>query len=283
LLTDSPVDIYSVFEAGFMGRRFLLLLALIPLAGDVLAEESEDATRKQWGDLTGRFLFDGEPPKPVKLVDDKDQDVVKGPIFDESLVVNEKTRGIANVFVWLVPPKDQTIESHPDYDRLKKEPVILEMKGLRFQPHCVIVRTGQILLIKQGDPIGHNAKVERLDNFSYSSIIPAGGPVKETFKKGEPQPLPICCSVHPWMSAVYLCQDHPYMALSTLSGEFTLRNLPVGKHKFVFWQQRCGWIKKIRRGGKDEEWNKGIIEIEIKTGKNDLGDILVPKLLFKLD
>lgn len=257
--------------------RFVLAQSLaIFLCGAALRAADPSDAKREWGDLTGRIIFDGVPPKPVELTVNKDIEVVKGPIFGESLVVDAKTRGLANVFVWLVPDPDEPLVEHPDYAKAKTEPAIIRMKGLRFQPHCMVFRTGQTLKILQKDPKGHNPRFDSVNNTDYSSLIPAGGPIDKIMKNSEPAPLAISCSIHPWMSGYYLCRDDPYMALTASTGEFTIKNLPVGKHTFNFWHETGKHLTKARRNGEKQEWKKGRIELEIRAGRNDLGDVLVP-------
>lgn len=258
-----------------MSRGFFFGLLFFLFGTVVLAAEPPAAKDQQWGDLTGRFIFDGEPPKPIELNVNKDMGVVKGPIFDESLVVDVKSRGIANVFVWLVPDRDKLVATHPDYKEAKKAPVILQMKGLRFQPHCVVFQTGQKLTILNKDPVGHHTPINSNKNPEFHSLIPSGGPVDKVLKNSEPVPLSISCSIHPWENGCFLVQDHPYMALTSTTGEFIIKNLPVGKHSFRVWHETCGFVTKVRRDGHEQQWMKGRLEIEIKPGWNDLGDVLV--------
>lgn len=263
-----------------MFRQLFFAITLLGLGPVVFADDPTASKDQQWGDLTGRFIFDGEPPKPVELIVNKDMAVVKGSIFSESLVVDSKTHGLANVFIWLASDPDEPVAEHPEYAKSKKEPVVLQIKGLRFQPHCMEFRTGQTIKIMNKDPVGHNANLVGPKNLEYSTLIPAGPNIDKILKTAESAPLPISCNIHPWMSAYYLCQDHPYMALSSPTGEFTLKNLPVGKHSFNAWHESGSFLAKAHRNG-EKDWRKGRIELEIRPGRNDLGDVLVPAASLK--
>jgi hypothetical protein len=155
------------------------------------------------------------------------------------------------------------------------------MKGLRFQPHCVVFRTGQKLTILNKDPVGHNTPIESGKNPEFHRLIPSGGPIDKILKNSEPAPLSISCNIHPWENGYFLVQDHPYMALTSPTGEFTLKNLPLGKHSFHVWHEMGGNVTKARRNGEEQEWKKGRIELEIRPGRNDLGDVLVPAASLK--
>lgn len=265
-----------------MSRGFVVGLAFF-LFGPVAFSADPLSTKDQkWGDLTGRFIFDGKPPKPVEFEVHKDKADLKGPLFSESLVVDAKNCGIANLFVWLVPERDKLVATHPDYEKSKKDPVVLQMKGLRFQPHCLVFRAGQELKVFNKDSVGHVSHFSGAKNPDHSSIIPPGDG-ESVLKNAEPTPSSFGCYIHPWMHGHYLVQDHPYMALTSTAGEFTLKNLPVGKHSFCFWHETCGFVNKVRRDGKAQEWKKGRLEFEIRPGTNDLGDVLVPAELLMLN
>lgn len=271
-LTPSVRAISRLFYCGIIFHFLSLFL---------LADEPILAKDQEWGDLTGRFLFDGPPPKPMEVRIDKDEKFVKEPIYSESLVVDAKTRGIANVLLRLMPNEDAVLRIHSDYEKDQKEPVTMSVTGFRFHPHIALVRTGQPFVIRCKDPVGHNPKVDYFNNSNFSEIAPFNGTYQRVLSKPESYPSPISCSVHPWETGWVMVQDHPYMALTVPTGEFTLKNLPVGKHKFCVWHETCGFVTKATLDGRKQEWKKGRIELDIKPGRNDLGDIIVPGEILK--
>src|SRR5262245_48658083 len=86
--------------------RLALLAAIAALACTPLARAEE------WASLTGKFLLDGTAPEPKPIVVTQDvAEFGKLGLVDESLVVDKKTGGIANIVVF-VKTKDVTV--HPD-------------------------------------------------------------------------------------------------------------------------------------------------------------------------
>ena len=71
------------------------------------------AQDKSWGDLLGRVVVKGKAPPRKEIKITKDNDYFKKPIFDDSLLVNPKTKGLANVLVYLVPKKGEELKSRP--------------------------------------------------------------------------------------------------------------------------------------------------------------------------
>jgi hypothetical protein len=107
-------------------------------------------------------------------------------------------------------------------------------------------------------------------------LIPAGGSIKKKFTKLEGTPTPASCSIHPWMSARILIREDPYGATSDKDGNLKIDNLPVGKWTFTIWHEGCGFVQSGKLGGKETKWAKGKIDVEVKKGDNDLGEITIP-------
>ena len=96
----------------------LIGLAILCFA-DVGFRRRSRETNAEWGTLTGRFIYDGVPPKrePVEL--NKDLEFC-GPLkpLDEELIVDPKSRGLKNVVLWLEPKSDEPPPVHPAYQKI---------------------------------------------------------------------------------------------------------------------------------------------------------------------
>ena len=78
------------------------------------------------------------------------------------------------------------------------------------------------------------------------------------------------------MSAKILVREDPYAAVSNEKGELTIENIPAGKWTFTIWHEGCGFVTSGQQDGKAKEWKKGKIDVEIKKGDNNLGEIKIP-------
>ena len=254
-----------------MLRTLLLTFSLVILTS--VASQAQD-----WGNLKARFVLEGKAPVPAKAAITKDIEICgKHKIVDETLVVNPANNGIANVVVFLsVKPGGTKPTIHPEYAKTEKADVILDNHNCRFEPHIVIMRTTQKLVIGNKDPMGHNTKADFFTNTSFNDLIPAGGKVVKTLDKPEAAPSPLSCSIHPWMGAKLIIREDPYAAVSDKDGKLEIKNLPTGKWTFTVWQEGCGYITSAKQGGKTVEWKKGKVDIDIKKGDNDLLEIKVP-------
>jgi len=96
-----------------------------PKVEDKPAAVADD--KLKWGNLSATFIYDGEPPEPRELKIDKDREFYKDPIFDASLLVDEKSKGIANVVTWLyVPNGEKPPPIHASYSERAKQDVVLD-------------------------------------------------------------------------------------------------------------------------------------------------------------
>ena len=130
-----------------------LVFVWICVASAALADD--DA----WGDLSGRFVYDGTPPKTTTHAIKINRDALGATIPDESLVVSLTDHGLANVLIYLLPKKGAKLRVHPSYKKSADAKVVLSMKRGRFEPHLLLLRTTQTLVKRNDDPIGHNPHI----------------------------------------------------------------------------------------------------------------------------
>lgn len=252
-------------------------------APPVLLTAGKAASDGKWGTLTGRFVYPGTPPKAEKLNVSKEPLCSPHNLVNETLLV-DPDGGLADVIVYLYIKRSGKVSAiHPDYQEDATDAVVLDNKNCRFEPHSVLLRTTQTLVVKNSDPFGHNSNVTQLaglDIVNENPTVPAGSEVELKFEKRSTLPGPVVCNIHPWMSARLYVADHPYMAASAKDGKFEIQNLPVGDHEFVF-SHELGYLKNATyTGGKTSK--KGRAKIKIKEGKNDIGEVKVdPKVLKK--
>ena len=240
-------------------------------------ELATSSTEPSWGHLRGRFTYGGDVPPATKLVITKDQAVCgKHDLFDESLVVNPDNKGIQNVVVWLYQKRGGKKPAiHESYEKTANAKVNLNNASCRFDGHVVGVRTSQTLLIRNLDAVGHNTKIDSSSNASINPMLTAHSELEHKFNEAERVPVPVSCSIHPWMNGYVVVQDHPYFAVSNDNGEFEIKNLPSGNLTFQVWHEKTGYITEVEIGGEEKTWKKGRFEQQITTTSADLGDIMV--------
>jgi hypothetical protein len=275
-------------------RRFLvwaaaascpaLALALIIGCGGTPTKEEEkehkDATPKAKatfldgsykGTITGKVTFEGDKPdlaaltaKLIEAMKTKPNDNCLADTASEDEKSQQEWRidkdgGLANVFVWIAPPRGKMFKVDMDKKDWPSE-VILHQPHCAFIPHCFtvfpkyrdeknkLVETGQKLIVKNDAPMPHNTNLS--DAGGTNNSIPAG---KEEVEVLEPaaRPVAISCNIHGWMRAYAGIFDHPYATVTKPDGTYEIKNVPVGAEVTLFaWHEKADYLNK--NGSKGE-------------------------------
>ena len=237
---------------------------------------------EEWGDLTATFIYEGDAPKGDALQVTKDTELCsKFDLLDESLTVNAKNKGIANIVAFVYLAKNATKPAvHPSYQASRTAKIKLDNNCCRFAPHVAMLRTSQTLLMTNSDAVAHSCKIDTLSNPPINTTIPPDGNLEHSFLIEERLPAKVSCALHPWMSGYLVIRELPYMGVSDENGKLEIKNLPVGKWTFQFWHERRGNVRQVQLGGKATEWTKGRVDLTIKPGANALGEIKLMPAVF---
>lgn len=243
----------------------LLLLCSVIAGAALLSQSGPGAPSVAWAadaagaTFSGQVVLDGAIPKLEPATTDADPKAadlkacgVKS-VPNEKLVVNEKSKGMANVFIYM---KKAPAKMPAALKKSKESKVLFDQKGCQFLPHALLVRIDQTVEVLSDDPVGHNTHTYPVRNNPFNSAIKAkertGVPV--TLKVVESLPMQVKCDIHPWMTAWWLVLDHPYAAVTDAEGKFSIAGLPPGNHEFVVWQESAGYIERkfvVKVDGKD--------------------------------
>jgi hypothetical protein len=250
----------------FSRRRFLSGSVGLAAAAGIRAPLVLSAAGENWGDLVGRFVYDGPPPERAKLKVDKDIECCgQFDIRDESLMVGAEG-GLQNVFIYLRAPK---VVIHPELAESLPGRVTLDNRNCIFIPHCLkLWYEKQEFHTINSDPVAQNVAFSPLGDEPANIILPVGGEATYKFSRKQNVPVPIACNYHPWESAYVLPRDNPYVDISAPDGTFRIARLPVGTLDFQVWQERVGPLET-------PQWPKGRFTTQVRPGSNDLGTIKI--------
>lgn len=231
------------------------------------------ASAADWGTLKGRIVYSGAAPARTKLEITRDEDVCGAfGLVDETLVVDEKSRGLANVVIWL--SSKEPVPVHPDRQKAA-DFVELDNKDCRFVPRIALLRTNQTLRCLNSDPVAHNVAVYARRNQPFSIVVPQDKPLERSFPREELQPIRVDCSIHAWMRAHVLITEHPYAAVTRKDGSFEIPGIPQGRWDFRFWHETCGYLKSMDTAEGTLELTRGTRTLEIPAGELNLGEVVV--------
>jgi plastocyanin len=236
------------------------------------------AAADEWGTIKGKFVLKGDAPAAAELKADKDVEVCgKHKLLAEELVVGAD-KGIANVVVFV---RDKGVKVNPEVEAAAKaQKVELDNKNCRFDPHVVFVQTGQELVIKNSDTVGHNSNIATIKNPASNALVPAGGSSPVKFGVEESIPAGVTCNIHPWMKAWVVVRGNPYAAVTKPDGSFEIKGVPVGELELQLWHEKAGNLAEVATA-KGKADKKGRIKVKVEAAGTDLGEIPVEAAAFK--
>ena len=141
--------------------------------------------------------------------------------------------GLANVLVFLTttaPAEGGDKWEHPDYAADKEATLAhpFDQKNCLFLSRIFAMRSTQTVMVKNSDPVGHNANIQPKSGASQGNLLIPGGQALP-YKPGgaTKDPFQVSCSIHPWMRSWMITRDNPYFAITDNTGTFKIENLPA--------------------------------------------------------
>ncbi|HZU98054.1 MAG TPA: hypothetical protein VFF73_15225 [Planctomycetota bacterium] len=188
------------------------------------------------GSLSGRVFLKAHVERPAPVAVAKDHEVCGAVYRDESLVVAEDG-ALANVVVYL-----RGVPTPTTWDR--RGTYRIDQKECRFTPRILLVPEGEKVTIGNSDPICHDVKSNCVANPIFNELVSAGRALTRTFAKAEF--VRLGCAVHPFMGGTIVVMEHPWYAVTSASGAFTLPDIPPGTYQVMAWHETLG--KAVKRG-----------------------------------
>jgi plastocyanin len=254
------------------------------IATDAAEGEAAEAasTGTGWATIRGQFVYDGTPPQPAPYNVTSEHNIcsVNGQAPpQETLVVDESSKGIKNVAVYLREPS----RVH-DSAKAKSDPLVFDQQHCVFLTHMLGATVGQTITIKNSDPTGHNTNIV---GTGFNPVIPQGGSSNYTVTKEQALPVTVKCSIHPWMIAHMLFRKNNYYAVTNDQGQFEIANVPAGEPlEFQIWHESGAAASNGLVGATpdapDAKWtNRGRVTLTLQPDEVKEVKIVVPPNAFR--
>jgi plastocyanin len=189
------------------------------------------------GSVKGTIKYEGAVPtlRPIKM--DADPGCAKkhagGEVASDLLTLGE---GNTMAYVLVRVSEGVPAKEYP----APTQPVVLDQKGCRYDPHVMGLMVGQPLKILNSDGLLHNVHALPSVNQPFNQAMPASVTESvKTFAKPE-APFKIKCDVHPWMGAWVTVLDHPFFDVTAADGKFEIASLPPGTYTVEAWHEKLG-------------------------------------------
>jgi len=189
------------------------------------------------GTISGTVNFGGAAPEGQLLQMAADPYCITShagaEVMAQRVVVNDNGT-LRYVFVYVKEGLDQTFIA-------SGSPIELSQEGCMYIPHVLGVQANQAITIVNNDDTLHNinGQPSGSGNNPFNFAQPIKGMTTEiTFPSAEM--IAVKCDVHPWMQAYIGVTNHPYFAVSSEDGSFTINNLPAGDYIIAAWHESLG-------------------------------------------
>lgn len=222
-----------------MPARIPQLLAAILLAAAV---HHAAAAEPRTGTLSGVIKYDGKPPKR-RLLSKKGNPKVPAfcrrfDIPDESLLVDAKSRGVANVVIYLRRKPKGYKSAAP------KKPLEFTIDKCRYVRRVQIARVGQTVQIENDDPVAHCFHAYTFAGNGSCFLVGGAAAQDMKYDAAERNPVRIGDNIYSVMTAWQVVLDHPFAAVTDKNGRFTIEGLPPGKYRFAIWHEKAGFLDR---------------------------------------
>jgi plastocyanin len=186
------------------------------------------------GGIKGTVRFTGAPIEQKTLPVTADQYVCGKEKEPETLVLSA-TKGIRNAVVFL--------RNAPVGAKWPAAlPVQIDQKQCVYVPRVVVVPVGGTVEFLNSDRLLHNLHSVGTENRMFNRTQPTGRTIPIIFTK--PEIVRIDCDLHSWMRAWVVVAEHPFYAITSEQGEFTLDHVPGGRYTLQVWQETLGSVTR---------------------------------------
>lgn len=159
-------------------------------------------TTAEWGNLTGRFVYDPDAPKPECGDVKRSLGIIGGyqvvVVKDESLVVSDNG-GVANVLIYVI---SQSIPTHPSYQATNSDKVLLDVQPWRFVPHVTTCRLSQAVILRNSTVHSQNFRIEPPGDMLINPLAPPECSIEHKFTVPQSTPVPVHNDIVPWMAHI---------------------------------------------------------------------------------
>jgi plastocyanin len=188
------------------------------------------------GSLSGKVTLVGARPAVERLRMMSDAACVEsaGPNPQSDAVLVAADGALKNVFVYVKSGIDPAYVFDAPATTVE-----LDQKGCRYSPRVLGVQTGQTVEAINSDHTLHNVHALPMANREFNYGLKYSERMSRTFSVPEVM-VRFKCDVHNWMAAWVGVVSHPFFAVTSDDGTFSLKTLPPGTYTVEAWHEKFG-------------------------------------------
>lgn len=221
-------------------RHIAGIVLCLSLAAGAAAQDGKDgkdakAAKPAPVAVQGKAALAGDMPARAKKIAMKEEchGIHEEDPRDESELVNEANRGVANVFVWV--SKGAPAGPHP---LPPGGPHEIHQKGCIYRPRVSGMRAGQGLKVMNDDKVEHNVHLKPRKSKEENPMQLPGQ--SHIFPLNAEVMVDVRCDIHNWMVSFVGVVDHPFFAVTDANGAYKLPPLPPGSYEVGAWHEKYG-------------------------------------------
>jgi hypothetical protein len=219
----------------------LLFTGVIGFFGNSVAFGYEEAAVTEGGTITGKVTLKGEIPEPrifpLALYP-------FGPYCNKNKVITDG-HGNVRISEFSVAAdggmKDVVVAVQEVKRGKPFKPIVADLvaRDCEFLPFVTIVQNHGTFVMKNEDPIIHNAQLYQSEKGNLLLTVPnppnSTGTFPINFERHK-KIYQMICGMHEFMQTWGYAVDNPYYALTDGDGKFSIDQLPPGKYEVVAWR-----------------------------------------------
>jgi len=190
------------------------------------------------GSIVGTVGALGTLPADSTVRPTMDVRVCGASLVDRTIV--RRGKGLGDVVVWLVDArggKPLPLQRRFTVDNVR----------CRIEPRVQAVIAGGTLNVRSSDALLHRTRavrygtdevLARWQHNDFGQVVPDDRVLRE------PGLIELRSDVHPWTRGFVAVFDHPYFAVTSPDGRFSLPDVPPGSYTLAAWHERLGRIEQ---------------------------------------
>ena len=190
------------------------------------------------GSIVGTVGALGTLPADSTVRPTMDVRVCGASLVDRTIV--RRGKGLGDVVVWLVDArggKPLPLQRRFTVDNVR----------CRIEPRVQAVIAGGTLNVRSSDALLHRTRavrygtdevLARWQHNDFGQVVPDDRVLRE------PGLIELRSDVHPWTRGFVAVFDHPYFAVTSADGRFSLPDVPPGSYTLAAWHERLGRIEQ---------------------------------------
>ncbi len=169
---------------------------------------------------------------------------------------------------------------HPAEAKPAPRKIELTANQTRFEPHALLARRGDTLVLKNRGTDPLNFKMH--GGSAFNLLVKTEETREWTLKEADTLPQQVDSNILQWMRGLILIRDGSYADITTERGAFVIANLPLHESlELQLWHERAGYLRNITSTTGHKTSPVGQIRITLTDEVTDLGEFPVPGNMFK--